>query len=77
MRRVKGEQTNQKQTSDWECLSSSHRLDLTQDDGFGVDGHVLGGVVCLIDADETVGHLKHVVPQGDDDELSVLGLLLQ
>lgn len=76
MRRVKGEQTNQNKRV-IESLSSSHRLDLTQDDGFGVDGHVLGGVVCLIDADETVGHLKHVVPQGDDDELSVLGLLLQ
>lgn len=31
----------------------------------------------LVDADETVSDLKHVVPQGDDDELSVLCLLLR
>lgn len=73
MRRVKG--LEKWWTNEW--LPSSRRLDLAQDDGFGVDGHVLGGVVRLIDADEPVGHLKHVVSQGDDDELSVLGLLLQ
>lgn len=31
----------------------------------------------LVDANETVGHLKHVVPQGDDNELSILGLFLK
>lgn len=50
---------------------------LFEDDGFGVDSHALGGVVCFVDADEPVSDLKHVVPQRDDDELSVLCLLLQ
>ncbi len=78
MRRVNVMNRQTIRTNEWLLsLSSSRRLDLAQDDGFGVDGHVLGGVVRLIDADEPVGHLKHVVPQGDDDELSVLGLLLQ
>lgn len=45
-------------------------------DGLGVDSHTLGGVVSFVDADETIGDLKHVVPQGDDDELGVLCLLL-
>lgn len=50
---------------------------LSEHDGLGVDSHALGGVVSFVDADETIGDLKHVVPQGDDDELSVLCLLLQ
>lgn len=50
---------------------------LFEDDGLGVDSHTLGGVVSFVDADETIGDLEHVVPQGDDDELSVLGLLLK
>ena len=45
--------------------------------GLGVDSHTLSGVVSFVDADETISDLKHVVPQGDDDELSILGLLLQ
>ena len=49
---------------------------LLEPDGFGVDAHALGGVVRLVDADQPVGDLEHVVPQGDDDELGVLGLLL-
>lgn len=49
---------------------------LFKHDGFGVDAHTLGGVVGFVDADETIGDLEHVVPQGDDDELSVLCLLL-
>lgn len=32
--------------------------------------------MCFVDADQTVSHLKHVVPQRDDDELSILGLFL-
>lgn len=44
--------------------------------GFRIDSHALGGVVSFVDADETISDLKHVVPQGDDNELSVLGLLL-
>lgn len=61
------------------CSTGKHscRLNLSEDDGFGVDGHILGGVVSLVDANETVGHFKHVVPQGDDDELSILGLFLK
>lgn len=31
----------------------------------------------FVDADEPIGNLKHVVSQRDDDELSVLGLLLE
>lgn len=49
---------------------------LLEHDGLGVDSHTLGGVVRLVNADEPVGDLKHVVPQRDDDELSVLRLLL-
>lgn len=49
---------------------------LFEHDGFGVDSHTLGGVVRFVDTDESIGDLKHVVPQGDDDELSVLCLLL-
>lgn len=49
---------------------------LFEHDGLGVDSHALGGVVSFVDADETVSDLEHVVPQRDDDELSVLCLLL-
>lgn len=45
-------------------------------DGLGVDPHTLGGVVSFVDADETIGNLKHVVPQRDDDELGILCLFL-
>lgn len=45
--------------------------------GLGVDSHTLGGVVCFVDSDETICDLKHVVSQRDDDELSILSLLLQ
>lgn len=48
----------------------------SEHDGLWVDADTLGGVVRLVDSDETVCDLKHVVPQRDDDELSVLGLLL-
>lgn len=50
---------------------------LFEHDGLGVDSHTFGGVVSFVDADETVGNLEHVVPQRDDDELSVLRLLLR
>ena len=30
-------------------------------------------MVSLVDADEAVGELKHVVAEGDDDELGILG----
>lgn len=46
-------------------------------DCFGIDSDTFGCVVCFIDADETIRNLKHVVPQGDDDELGVLCLFLQ
>lgn len=55
---------------------SSDRIVLFEHDGLGVDSHALGGVVSFVDADETIGDLEHVVPQRDDDELSVLCLLL-
>lgn len=47
-----------------------------EDDGFGVDSHVFCRVVRFVDSNQAVSHLEHVVPQGDDDELSVLGLFL-
>lgn len=46
-------------------------------DGLWVDADALGGVVGLVDPDETIGDLEHVVSQRDDDELGVLGLLLK
>lgn len=55
---------------------SGRDLDVFENNGFGVDSHVFSRVVCFVDADQAVGHLKHVVPQRDDDELSVLGLFL-
>ena len=39
----------------------------------GVDGDALGGVVGLVDSHKTVGELEHVVAEGDNDELGVLG----
>jgi len=41
-----------------------------------VDGDTLGTVVCLVDPYQAVGQLKHVVTQADDDELGILGPLL-
>ena len=41
-----------------------------------VDGDAVGGVVGLVDAYQPVCQLEHVVSQGDDDELGVLGPLL-
>jgi len=41
-----------------------------------VDGDTLGGIVGLIDAHQTIGQLEHVITEGDDDELGVLGPLL-
>lgn len=55
-------------------LGGGHHLLKT--DGLGVDGATLGGVVRLVDANQAVGNFKHVVPQRDDNELGVLGLLL-
>lgn len=57
--------------------SGSDGVVLLKHDGLGVDPNALGGVVSLVDADEAIGDLKHVVPQRDDDELSVLRLFLQ
>lgn len=57
-------------------LLSSDSLVFLKHDGLGVDSHTLGGVVSFVDADETIGNLKHVVPQRDDDELGILCLFL-
>jgi len=57
--------------------SSGDGIMLFEDDCLGVDSHALGCVVRFVDADETIGDLEHVVPQGDDDKLSVLRLLLR
>lgn len=40
-----------------------------------LNSYALGHVIDLVDADETGRELKHVVTQGDDDELSVFGAL--
>ena len=42
-----------------------------------VDGHCLGAVIRLVDADQSVGELEHVVAERDNDELSILGALLE
>ena len=47
------------------------------DNLFGVDDGDLGGVVSLEDADQAIGILEHVRPEGDDDELRVAGPLLE
>ena len=43
----------------------------------GVDGDTLGAVVRLVDADEAVSTLKHLIAKRDDDELRVLRSLLK
>lgn len=65
------------------ALSLAHSSGLSSDsfmllkhDGLRIDSHTLGGVVSFVDADKTISDLEHVVPQGDDDELSILCLLL-
>lgn len=65
----------------WKCGRDSRRLGrdgvvFSEHNGLWVDADALGGVVRLVDSDETIRDLKHVVSQRDDDELSVLGLLL-
>ncbi len=42
-----------------------------------VDGHRLGAVIRLVDAYQTVGELKHVIAERDNDELSILCALLE
>lgn len=58
-------------------ISGSDGIVLLKHDGLGVDSHTLSGVVSFVDADESISNLKHVVPQRDDDKLSVLCLFLQ
>ena len=43
--------------------------------GAGVDGDRLGGIVSLVNANEAVRQLKHVIAQADYDELRILGAL--
>ena len=43
----------------------------------GVNSHALRTVVGLVDPDETVRQLKHVVTKTDDDELGVLRTFLK
>lgn len=49
---------------------------LFEHNGLRVDAHILRGIVSFVDANKAIGDLEHVVPQGDDNELGVLGLLL-
>jgi hypothetical protein len=37
----------------------------------GVDGDALSAVLGLVDADQVVGELEHIVPKTNDDELRV------
>jgi len=41
-----------------------------------VDGHRLCCIVCLVDSDQAVCQLKHVVAQGYNDKLSIFGSFL-
>jgi hypothetical protein len=41
-----------------------------------IDGDALAAVLCLVDADQAIGHLKHVVAQRNNNELRVLGAFL-
>ena len=43
----------------------------------GVNRHALRTVVSLVDPNETVRQLKHVVTETDDDELGVLCTFLK
>ena len=42
----------------------------------GVNGDTLGTVVSFEDSNQTIGQLKHVVAETNDNELSILGPLL-
>ena len=44
---------------------------------FGIDGDTLGAVVRLVDANQAISQLEHVVTETDYDELGVLGALLK
>ena len=55
----------------------TQRPSFLPDNLFGVDDGDLGGVVSLEDADQAIGILEHVRPEGDDDELRVAGPLLE
>lgn len=55
----------------------SYSIMFSKHNGLWVDSHTFGCVVCFVDADEAICDLKHVVPQRDDDELSILCLFLQ
>ena len=43
----------------------------------GVDGDTLGAVVRLVDPDEAIGTLEHLIAKRNDDELRVLRSLLK
>ena len=55
----------------------TQRPSFLPDNLFGVDDGDLGGVVSLEDADQAIGILERVRPEGDDDELRVAGPLLE
>ena len=41
-----------------------------------LNGNTFRLIECLVDTDQLIGQLEHVVPQGDDYELCVLGAFL-
>lgn len=58
------------------CLGQLSRPNASTDT-IRVDGDTLSAVMSLVDPNEAVSQLKHVVTQTYDDELGVLGAFLE
>ena len=59
----------------WEHFRSTLRLSSAGDE-LRIDHNALSTVVCLVDPDQPIRQLKHVVPQTYNDELCILGAIL-
>lgn len=59
-------------------FGGGHCCDSLSSDGkcARVDRDALRAVVCLVDSDQSIGELKHVIPQRDDNKLRAGGGLL-
>ena len=42
----------------------------------GVHCDTLGNIIGLVNANQSICHFKHIIPQTDDDELGILGPFL-
>ena len=60
-------------TKDWFIAGSLGGLGFANDVLIRVDCDTLCAILGLVNADEMVGQLEHVVSEADDDELGVLG----